>query len=701
MPENQSPESNVDIGEQRAIWRRQNSTIPTLLGGKNVWVPLVFELLGQLSQSSEVQPESTPTLSAEIENMEHSSGGTVPHRAAAQWKSYFPFLRAMGLAEKTALGIRLTSVGAELAKNPLPLNLAVILADRVRLFAETLAYVAGEPSTLESVHEHLSESYSLSSKLSSNTRMKLDWQEKLGLITNVGDRRWSITDLGRSVIDGRTLVTPHALLEDENEDIQLAEPPIEVTSLLDELRSSSRTHESRSTYNIWVPSPPSNPNKVENLRRIINAALVRIDRRELFDFISETFDLARSSVESMLPFMKASGILKEVGKGIYEATPAARAWIESGDDINFVRILHANMRYVGEMIRFVEPDVNRNDMYTEAKKYGLNVDKARWIASFLLDTNLIEEPRYKSLRATRLGVALADELPLASPTTMRDFQVSFTTEQPTTSNLQVKLSTSERLIQYSQAPDTKGFGRGAAFESAVRDAFAEMGFETRLISGSGDTDVLVEWTDDEGSRFSAIVEAKSRSNGHVSHTDVSDVALETHKARNKASFVAIVGPSFAGDTIRNMAATRGWSLLEAEQLAQILSSTVQLGFRAVEVSNIFRGSEGIAALDELVSIRTRELEVLTFLISKLSEEVSEGGEPISARDVARDGRRTDLAPSAVELMSSIDLISRMQLSALAPIDKTDDPQYSTYVLGDVLASVRKLRALADALESGL
>ena len=29
---------------------------------------------------------------------------------------------------------------------------------------------------------------------------------------------------------------------------------------------------------------------------------------------------------------------------------------------------------------------------------------------------------------------------------------------------------------------------------------------------------------------------------------VSDVAIETHKGRNKAEFVAIVGPAFSGDT---------------------------------------------------------------------------------------------------------------------------------------------------------
>nr|WP_146218283.1 hypothetical protein [Micromonospora acroterricola] len=64
---------------------------------------------------------------------------------------------------------------------------------------------------------------------------------------------------------------------------------------------------------------------------------------------------------------------------------------------------------------------------------------------------------------------------------------------------------------------------------------------------------LVRWRSADGSQSTAIIEAKARSSGHVTHTDVSDVAIETHKGRHHASFIAIVGPGFSGDTIKNMA----------------------------------------------------------------------------------------------------------------------------------------------------
>ena len=82
----------------------------------------------------------------------------------------------------------------------------------------------------------------------------------------------------------------------------------------------------RCTYNIWVPSP----NRIENLRIITQSASEQITKTDLFTFIANKFNLKLSSVESMLPFLKASGLLEEVGRNIYVATPAAKAWLETG-----------------------------------------------------------------------------------------------------------------------------------------------------------------------------------------------------------------------------------------------------------------------------------------------------------------------------------------------------------------------------------
>ncbi len=86
--------------------------------------------------------------------------------------------------------------------------------------------------------------------------------------------------------------------------------------------------------------------------------------------------------------------------------------METGNDLDFIQITHSNMRFVGEMIRAGNKDIIRNDLYAQTKVYGLNTEKAKWIAGFLIEADLLEEPQYLHLKATRLVNVFIKELPL-------------------------------------------------------------------------------------------------------------------------------------------------------------------------------------------------------------------------------------------------------------------------------------------------
>lgn len=94
----------------------------------------------------------------------------------------------------------------------------------------------------------------------------------------------------------------------------------------------------------------SSPNKIENLRKILEYSCEKVTRIELFKYIGDEFNLKVSSIESMMPFLKASGLLEEVGRNIYITSSVAKEWCETGVDIDFIRILHCHYRFVGEMI---------------------------------------------------------------------------------------------------------------------------------------------------------------------------------------------------------------------------------------------------------------------------------------------------------------------------------------------------------------
>ena len=418
------------------------------------------------------------------------------------------------------------------------------------------------------------------------------------------------------------------------------------------------------------------------MRVITQFALERVSRTDLFQFIEDEFNLKKSSAESMLPFLKASGIIEEVGRNIYIATPAAKAWCETGDDLDFVRILHAHMRFVGEMIRDVENDTVRNALYIRAKEYGLNTEKARWIAGFLLEAGLLEEPQYLHLKATPLGKCFAAQLPLTEESIYETREkISEMNNAIDSSNTQIDRNEQifEQLHTASMDPMAEGKASGVAFEEAIANIFSFMGFDAKRIGGSGDTDVIVRWKDDEGKSVLAIVDGKSKSNGSVSHSDISDVAIDAHKDKNNADYVVIVGPGFSGNTIRRHARKKGFLLITDTELIEIARMSCALGLSLQEISLIFQVPDGLSRLEELIAARQREMDIITHVVSMFGKEQEILG-GLSARDMYLLLRTTDISPSLEELLEVFKTLSRNEIGVLTPVKKASSAENITYIL---------------------
>jgi type III secretion system FlhB-like substrate exporter len=532
----------------------------------------------------------------------------------------------------------------------------------------------------------------------------MDWLEVLGLIQSVGNRKWGLTQEGKVLLKEWPLITPDVIDTTiiENDDIGILPPPAEICELLTVLKENPSLHKRRNTYNIWVPSP----NRIENLRTIVQFSLERVSRADLFKFIEEEYNLKTSSVESMMPFLKADGLLEEVGRNIYVATPAAKAWCDSGNDLDFIRILHSHKRFVGEMIVAAKNVVTRNEIYAEAKKYGINTEKARWIMGFLLEAGLLEETQYLHVKATQLGMALSTELPLMEV----EFEEQGTIDNSDITNDNINegndITTSElntlfdALCVAAKNPMAEGKASGVAFEENIAGVFRYMGFDAKRIGGAGNTDIVVRWKDDEGKTITAIVDGKSKSSGTVTHNDISDVAIETHKEKNNADYVAIVGPGFSGDTIKNHARKKGFSLVTDAELVDIALKSQALGLELTEISLLFKVPNGLSQLNELMITRKRELEIITLVITTFKQE-QDAMDSLSARDLYFLLRRTSISPSLEELINTFELLSKEEIGVLTQIKKDSSAENTTYSIHKETQSVNRLRALATAIENGI
>ena len=675
----------INKQKKRSEWRRKGWTIPDLRGKKTEWFILVKNLITLINDNNISDLDTVPIIP-----------GIAPLQT---WRVYMPFLKGIGLVSNKAGMIYLSETGIKFLNNPTQRQLADIINNKTRLFGEVLNLISIHPMTIKEVNKQICEEYKLKWNNLSNIRKRMDWLEVLGLIKEIGNHKWKITNEGETILKSWTIITPDILelTEVKEDEIKILEPPSEISILLKQLNNSPELHNKRNTYNIWAPSP----NRIENLRIIVQASVESIKRNDFFDFVSKTFSLKLSSVESMLPFLKAAGFIEEVGRNIYKATPAAKAWIETGNDLDFIRILHSHMQFVGEMIKVAENDITRNDIYNKAKLYGLNTEKARWIAGFLIEAGLLDETQYLHLKATPLGMRFIDSLPL------RDIDKIIKEENNVKENECIAdLLTNKfekianRLKKTSIDPYAEGMASGVAFEEAITELFKFMGFKAKRIGGAGNTDVVIQWKEIGGKQFIAIIDAKSKSTGQVSHGDVNNVAIDTHRDKNNANYVAIVGAHFSGDTIKCHAQKMKFALITVEQLIGIAQAAIKLGLSLQEISLIFQLPHGLSQLNEIISSQQRKLDIMSNVISKFCKEQEQIG-ALSPRDLFLLLRDTSISPSLAELIEVFRILSSEEIAVLKTIDKNRLPENTMYILSDVKQSVFRLRTIATTIENSL
>lgn len=682
------------LAQQRNRWLSQAASVPSLQCGKEETFPRALELLRQIRDGEVTDLGAVPTLRDQAPTW--------------TWRQFGSALRTLGVVENRRGVLHLTTEGEALLSDGSRERLATLLAERVRLVAEAMGLLVHQPLTVEEVNRELVESFNLEWKTVNNTRARLTWLEVLGLVEWLGDRKLTATSTGRVLYGTWETVSPSAVTNEVAVEAgDLPSVPSEISALLDRLEDAPAAQDERKTYNIWVPSPSSDPSKIQNMRTCIDAASSPIEKEELLTFIADRFGLRRSSVDSMLPFMRAGGFLQEVRRGVFIATPAAKAWLGSGSDIDFIRILHGNLRFVGELLRAASENTPRNAVYQEGARYGMNKDKIRWLIAFMIEAGLLIDTSWSSVEATRTGRQLMETLPLAEPPASRHAPAAAAPRELPGDTLSASATVTNRdataiarqLQEAATDPAAQGRASGAAFEASIERAFKHLGFKAQRISGSGDTDVLVQWYDGDQVLRTAIVDAKSTSSGQISHTNVSDVAISTHKEKNAADYVAIVAPAFAGETIRQMAAKRAWALVTASELAQIVVAAESVGLRPAEVGNLFSVPDGVSRVAEMIEARQRDLDMVSLVVSRLKDEV-ENEEAVSPRDISLIERNSVLAPSIDELISTFDLLSSLDVDIVRVVDQSSDAKHETYQIGDAKPAANWLRALASAIDSG-
>lgn len=141
----------------------------------------------------------------------------------------------------------------------------------------------------------------------------------------------------------------------------------------------------------------------------------------------------------------------------------------------------------------------------------------------------------------------------------------------------------ERLERSSTAG-----GDGKDFEEATQCAFAFLGFDTQLIGGSGNPDVLANASMGEKS-YRILIDSKSRASGTVQQNDVPYPALLKQKASASANYVVVIGPGFAGGQLAEFAQQHQIRLMTTADLKDQMLAHARSAFPLDILEPLFRG----------------------------------------------------------------------------------------------------------------
>jgi len=594
-------------------------------------------------------------------------------------------LKHSGLVVEDAGTLRLPEDLAIWLQEPTKEKLAQIFDLRYLLFSETLEALKGEPSTYDELLRALREKYDIHWETKYPVTTRVNWLEELELCEAIGWRKYRITEVGAKFLQEVLLVSPE-VTDYLDEGVELAPAPLLIASMLANINQIQRSK----TYKASPFFPGEDP--VDSIRKAVEWAEGRITKSQFISECSSAFGISESSVGSFLHPLLNYGLLDEVGRGLYESTAPAVEWINSYDDLNLVRILHSRARFIGELIASCRDKTERSEVYRIGEKYGVGSEYCKQFIKVLVSVGVLEEPGYLRLRATAIGLRLVETLPLAIPL-CDDSESNGVVSDFVSDDTGLKISDLVKgLTESSKDPKYDGKALGLAFEEYVCEAFKNMGFSAMHIGGTGDTDVLVKWTGPDGEFHSAVIDAKSRSDGVLSHADISS-ALEPHKKKNNADHIAVIGYEFSGPTVRDVAAGRSIQLISVQELADVMEAASELGIPTYQSGMLFSSA---SELGELIEKERRMVSLIPQVIEAFDDDVDD--EPgLSIRDVYLSLRKTKASPSKEELSNIVELLSNPAIGALVVMNTSDDPQYIMYAVSDLRASSRRLAALAVTL----
>jgi hypothetical protein len=664
-------------------WTVRNGSMPIMPGTSTAYVEQLRIVLSGLESAAYNDPKMPI----------HDSGGKV---RPLVW--YANQLSPAGLLTRQAdLGIQLTPFALAWLESESPELLGQIFHRNIRYIGELMTSLYEGPKSISELTELANANFRLGWKSNDPVRRRVNWLSNLGLAFDAGGQRHGLSELGKDLLSTLTVADPALLWGETNtsEEVEISTPGPEVGRLLGLLSADDSEQERRGHVVSYIPSGHGK-SPVDSLRLLASAAIPEISLARFDEICAEQFAIKSSSARSALTTMRGLGLYDIAGRNKFTASATAREWLDTGDDIALVRIVHCHMRFVGELLQHVDSLRRAPSLHELAvSEYGVeaaNKSTTSRIMQLLHGTGMIQEVAYAQYEATPLGKRLQEELPLATPRAERERAAILSSLSPSdsTSDLDI-LVTELREASVDSVNPTR-------LEKSIGAVFERLGVNAQHLGGAGRTDVLIDLGIGALTSGRAIVDGKSSGSGIVTEKAISFPALREHRKKHSAKFAAVVAPSFQEGRLREWAREEDVALISVDQLVTVLQRQLVTPLSPAELALIFKASSGWEEVQELWNKYDRLNELMRLVVGSLVREAKEDdpllGSSLDTRSIYRELRdHIHPRPSEDELGEVLTFLSSPFIR-LVEMGKTG---YS--LLESPATTSDRMRSLASILES--
>lgn len=587
-------------------------------------------------------------------------------------------LRPIRLVNRNKYGWELTDQSKKFINSDDECYLAAILCANVKFLGEILFYL-DTPKKSSDLQKIANLQYGLTWKTYSDINSRLLWLRNLGMVEF---RKFSllyvITDKGKEFL--KNIHIYEEILQDFDQDETITETNLDISEWAIDLVRSSKLLNRKNTIG-YIPG------NLKDYNNTIRECLQMIQKGVTYDaivtYIEKIFGISSSSTRSFMTTLNNMGLIERKTDILYAQTRLADLWMQNYYIIDLILIIHSKFTFILELLKNIEEEgksyrelavIAKISNYSEKE----NVEEIRKRIILLKSAKLVKNVTMDKFMVTKRGADLLKRISF----------LNINNKIQNNTGVEEKKDEKEEVSDFLMdlRMSMRDSGNYERLEKNVAKAFEYLGFNTKWIGGSGNTDVLIQTPSAPKDSFSVSVDAKSTQTGNVTDGTVDFDTLIEHRKKHKTEFSAIVGGKFENERLIRRAIEHKVVLIDMDSLEKLILDQKDVPIRVSAYRKIFE-HPGLIEMSDIQQERDNVIRrgkllhaVMDCLVEESDDPITEG--LLQERDIyrsLRNNREFDHVPTLEEISDMLNFLSSPLIGC---VKKIKDEYYAIGSVSD-------------------